>query len=297
MIHVFFVPGMFGSMIEMSLRAFTDLDGTVKPRITDDGSAHSFAKQYHCVNHDRLGVDDAAVSIATPIYPFEEIKLPEILEQYAANTPTWTSDKKILIHASDQKWAEINLLFQYHKIAIGLNQGLGIFGGNVSEAHIKSWNPAYSKWQDMAHWEYREWFSLFYPTYVQEWIVAKNQTPDDFLILSSQAMLESTKECLYKIIEFCQLSLIASLDDFAVEYQQKQQYVLHEYHLIEKIVQSVMNHEQFSWPQLSIIGESILQHHFRSQNFEWYCDGLDILPTNSLDFADILYQPTKELHA
>lgn len=297
MIHVFFVPGMFGSMIEVSLRAFTDLDGTLQPKINDDGSSHSFRKQFHCTNQTRLGTKDASVSVATPIYPFERMRLPEMLTRYAENTPSWLTDKKILIYACDLKWAEVNLLFQYHKIAVGIEAGLGIFGSNVYQPLITRWNADYRKWQDMAPWQYREWLSLFYPEYVQEWINSQHQVTADFLVMSSKSILESPKESLCKIIDFCGLTLLVPLDDFATEFRQKQQYVLAEYDLIEQIVRSVLNQEKFSWPKLSIIGESILQHHFRSQNFEWFCDGLDILPTNSLEFADILYQPTKDLHA
>jgi hypothetical protein len=297
MIHVFFVPGMFGSMVEMVLRSFTDLDGTLKPKISDDGSAHSFRKQHHCTNSWSIGIIDGTVSISTPIYPFKDLKLPEILLEYTQQIPTWFEDKKILIYAHDMKWAEINMLFQYHKIAIGLNRTLEIFGGNVNQHHVSRWNAQYTSWKDMAQWEYREWLSLFYPVYVQEWIVSKNQVSDDFMVLSSQKLLECPKECLYEIIDFCELNLLTSPDSFLDEYRQKQQYVLHEYELIENIVRTVLNGQKFSWDQLSIIGEAILQHHFRTQDYEWYCDGLDILPTNSIDFADILYKPTKEMHA
>jgi len=57
-------------------------------------------------------------SITTPIYPFKQLHLLEILEKYKQHTDiSSTSDSYILLYANDTRAAELNMLFQYHKIA------------------------------------------------------------------------------------------------------------------------------------------------------------------------------------
>ena len=288
---------MFGSMIEMALRAFTDLDGTIEPRFKEDGSAHTFRKQHHPWTSEMIELSDDNISITTPIYPFREQGLEEILDIFQTSMPCWADDKKILIYAPDTRWAEINILFQYYKIGIGLGHGLEIFGGNVNSRDIIGWNKDYVSWQQMKTWEYREWFSLFYPQWIQEWIISKNQVPDDFLTVSNQQILQSTEQTLLEIADFCGVKIIHPIDDFSKQYQELQKYVLHEYDTLTEIPSMVINKKSFSWPKLSIVAEGMLQNHFRNLGYEWRCDGLDILPTNSIEFADIIYQPTEKLHA
>lgn len=285
-------------MIEMMLRSCTDLDGTLKPRFLLDGSAHSFNKHHHPLSSLQITPHNIdKIRITTPIYPFQETKFPGILQQFETLIPSWRHDHKILIHAPDIKWCEINMLFQYHKISRGLQLGLGIFGGNVNKKNIVNWNADYLCWQDLRAWEYREWLSLFYPDWVQEWIQSCTQVTDDFLILTNQQILESTSVYLRKIIEFCGLKLLKSVDQFALDFQIKQRYVMQEYETIERISHNVINAADYAWASLSPVGEAILQHQFRKKNYEWRCEGLDTLPNNSVDFCKIVYKTTRDLHA
>ena len=296
MIHIFFVAGMFGSMLEMALRALTNLDDTLEPRFASDGSSHTFTKQYHLTLLKEISYA-RNVEITTPIYPWRDIKLKSILEHCESNMPNWHHDHKVLIHAPDFKWAEINLLFQYHKISVGHDRGLDIFGGECNNLNITNWNPQYTDFRQMARWEWREWFSIFYPGFVQEWIDSPKEVSKDFLILTNQQILESTEDTLLRLIEFCGLTCLKPIDDFAIDYQRRQSYVIDEYNSINDIIDSVTNQKPLSWKPLSIVGEAILQNRFRTIGFEWYCDGLDLLPTNSQDFQDLLYQSTGDLHA
>lgn len=330
-------------MIEMCLRAFTDIDDTLLPKIHPDGSCHTYVKQNHLrtIAHENASIEpvegscfvyskssdlhtnkawwamdqslrlfthddtyvkencqdavltdcfvDKDVKITTPIYPWQKAHLNDIILRFAQTVPSFESDKKILLYAADQKWAEINMLMQYHKISLGLGQSCEIFGGDSNQDNIKKWNPEYAHWTQMQRWEYREWLSLYYPRLVDEWITSPRLVPADFLIVSNKNILESTSATLAKIIEFCELTQTKSFEVFADEYQSKQQYILNEYSLIEQIIDSTINKKPLQWHPISIVGESILQNKFRQIGFEWYCDGLDIVPTSSEDLIKIIY--------
>ena len=180
MIHVFFVPGMFGTTIEYVLRTFTQEYDSIDGFIKSDGSMHSFAKELHIFQQSMLQDFEKAQSnsITTPIYPFKTLHLPDILDYYkpylGENNPS------ILLYANDLRSAELNILFMYYKISVGLDQGLEIFcNGNLH--NLIQWNPAYKHWKEMQPWQLREWFSFFYTEWTQEWVTSQNKVPANFL--------------------------------------------------------------------------------------------------------------------
>lgn len=291
MIHIFFVPGMHGTMIEMALLGCTNIDKDIEVIVSPDGSCHEFKKNCHITDEITLDRMTSTTNITTVIYPSSDHKLDQILTLVGNKSISWESDSKILIHAKDSRWAEINMLFQYHKISIGLGKTLDIFGGNINDIDIKNWNPQYDHYTDMQRWEYREWLSLFYPLWIQEWILSPSLVSDNFLCISNQDIIEHTQNTLETIMEFCGHRPKTSITAFCKEYRAKQQYILDEYHMIEEILQCTLTQQDRSWDlsKLSIVGEAILQSKFRELGYEWRCHDLDILPTTSVGFDKIIF--------
>jgi hypothetical protein len=296
MIHVFFVPGMFGSMIEYVLKSHTLELIPIQASIRDDGSMHGYSKNFHPTTLKELqqGLSND-IDITTPIYPCEEMHLEGIIQIFRNSLSGWENHSKFIIHAPDLRWAEINLLFQYYKISLGLKMGMDIFSGNNSE-NIARWNPDYTHWQQMKPWEYREWFSMFYENWVQEWINIDDDLTDGFMRLTNQEILENTKNVLSDMIKFCNLTPGPNLYSFLESYREKQSYVLDEYAHIEHAVKSILNDTEYKWPKLSIIGESIIQRKLRSAGLEIRCDRLDDFPTHSVKLKELTYRSDMNLH-
>jgi hypothetical protein len=289
MIHIFFVPGMFGSTVEHALRSFTLEYEPTNAQILQDGSMHSFRKEFHPAeifdvkNFKKYQTN----SITTPTYPFKHAQLPEILDEFK---PLLTNSQSLLIYANSLRSAELNLLFQYHKIAAGsYNIGLDIFCGENTH-NIVNWNPTYASWKEMQSWELREWFSLFYTTWVNEWIDSYNQVPANFLKISNTELLFDTKNTLTKIINFCNLTNKSSenLDEFVTLWQQRQNYIVEEFNLLNQIIDHTINKIEFNWRDLNIIAESIIQQRLRAHGYEIRCDGLNIFPTDSISLYNLL---------
>jgi hypothetical protein len=278
MINIFFVPGMFGSTVEYVLRTFTAEHDYPKLDIQNDGSMHLFFKECHPTSINDLGKFIES-DINTPIYPFKECSLPEILKGFQNQI---VSGKSILMYADSLQSAELNMLFQYYKIANGsvLKFGLDIFcNGNTH--NIVNWNKNYQHWSELQHWELREWLSLFYSSWVQEWIVSQNQVPDSFLKIQNIDLLYNTKDALTNIINFTGLTISKPLDNFVNEWQQKQQYIVSEFNTLDQIVSNTLAQEDYEWKSLCIISEAIIQQRLRSKGFEIRCDGLNTFPTNT----------------
>ncbi len=299
MIHVFFVPGMHGSMIEHVLKAYTRERRNDRVDILPDGSMHLAPKDFHFGQLDILSdnlIPENEDTITTPIYPMANARLPKIIELFSQRAWTWKHDRKILVHAADQSWAEINMLFQYHKIVRGsVNRGFDIFVGGGIE-NVRRWNSKYSHWNQMRPWEFREWMSLLYPSWVNEWINSPNDVTDEWLTISNRDIISDISGTVNRVISFCGLTPRDELDLFLTEYRSRQQYVIDEHFWAHRAVQHTLAGVDVTWPSLTPVGESIVQHHLRLNGWEIECDGLDTFPTNSLQLKKLLYQPKDDLH-
>lgn len=293
MINIFFVPGMFGSTLEYMLRNYTEEHDPLEGYIIDDGSMHSFRKEYHPGSgSDLLSDYHPDIKISTPIYPFSEKKLNEILAIWPGDL---TTSKNIFIRAEDLHSAELNMLFQYHKISKGIvNAGLEIFCGNNTSL-ITNWNEKYSHWSQMEVWEIREWLSLFYPEWVSEWINIENSTDkiNDKLIVNNKDILNNISHVFLQIVEYCELTLKNDYSSFIKEWREKQQYIVDELNLIDNIVTSTIKNEYFNWHncRLSIISEAIIQKRLRDSGYNIKCYNLNTFPTNSAELHSII-EPT-----
>jgi hypothetical protein len=224
--------------------------------------------------------------IRTPMYPFDELELDEILEILKDQI---SKDQNILIHFDTFESGEQNLLFQYYKIAYGthVQKGLEIFGKGYTH-NFTGWNENYQHWSDLQPWEFREWFSIFYPSRINFLLQSPNLVDEDFLKISNSELLYNTKQALKNIVDFCQLTLAKDLDAFVQEWQDAQQYILQEYKMLCKIVECTVKNQLYTWPDLNIIAESIIQQKLRQQGYEIQCNGLNKFPTNSLELHALL---------
>lgn len=290
MIHVFFVPGMFGSTVEYVLRSHSlELD-PVDAKILSDGSMHSFRKQAHLRSHWDIHRDLLpynSIDVATPQYPTVDMHLPEILVHY--NKYITDTDRFVLIYAPDQAAAELNMLFMYHKIAAGsLALGLDMFLISSKSQNVQAWNTSYTHWSDMQPWELREYMSFFYPGWIQEWIESQYQVPDYFITVTNTDLLTDTLACLNRVFEHCALTPRTSLAQFVDQWVDAQQYVREEWQLLDKITQTAVSGDYLEWQPMNIVAEAIVQQRLRCLDLEILCDGLNQFPTNSLQLRSVL---------
>jgi hypothetical protein len=288
---------MFGSSIEYMLRMYSNnflypvrlrrnQTNTAITGIQSDGSMHGFRKELHIGSLSAYG-QNIDVEISTPTYPTPDGTLLKILKVY----PFKPSSVNVLLYADSLRAAEINILFQYHKIAVGavMKFGLGIFSnGHENENDIVNWNNKYTHWSQMQPWEWREWMSLFYTTWVQEWINSQHEVPDNFLKISNTEMLFQPKDTITCIFDFCNVPITGDLDLFVNEWAEKQQYVIDEFNVLDDICNNTINNIAFSWEQLHIVASAIVQQRLRSLGYEIRCDGLNTFPTDSTTLYNLL---------
>jgi hypothetical protein len=290
MIHVLFVPGMFGSTIEYVLRSYTQQYTKLDAHILNDGSMHSYCKQAHlltCKDVEEFFGNSQEDAITTPIYPFNNQHLPEILVELDKYTSL--DDSFVIVYADSLQAAELNVLFQYHKIADGtiLKKGLEIFCGNNTH-NILNWNADYTHWNRMQPWEIREWFSMFYVDWCSEWQNSQHQVLSKFAKIKNTDILNDPYSVFARIIKHCGLTEQAGLEEFSATWKQAQQYIIEEYNLLGNIVESTVSNQPLSWEPINIIAEAIVQQRLRALGYEIRCDGLNTFPTDSKTLYNLL---------
>jgi len=290
MINIVFVPGTFGTTVEYVLRSHTVQGTPVDTKIASDGSMHTVNKLAHFTHPATIKhffqSDYDPNTITTPIYGFAEVTLDQILTVFKGNlTP---ADKNILIYCPDFRWAEINILFNYYKVAIGTEfcKGLQIFDDRSSPV-FKNYDT-FRAWQSQPLWQWRNWFSEYYPNWVSPWISSVNEVPESFLTISNQEILLNPAQSLEKIIKHCDLDSKYSLNNFATEWQDKQQYVLQSYQTICTIRDCIVDNQYFEYESLNIVSEAILKHKLKDSGFVLNADGLNALPLNTVELRKLL---------
>lgn len=283
---------MFATTIEYVLKTYTEEYSLPEIEIGLDGSMETFDKEFHPVEGDQLrewlASGPRAMAITTPIYPFPKHEFPEILEIYGdALLPP--NNHVVLMHAGDIRDAELNMLFQNHKIAYGQYRHYGLdffFGDNRSD--IVRWNKDYTNWRDMRPWELREWFSLFYSAIAHKLVNSRYQAPDYVLPMTNSKLLDDPYQAFQKIIQHCGLTEKSGLQEYSTKWRAAQQYIIDEFLLLDQIIKTTLENQDFSWHDLNIFAESIVQRRLRDLGYEIRCDGLDIFPTNSKTLANLL---------
>jgi len=281
---------MFGSTIEFCIRNFSNeyqskIDNELESYIRSDGTLHSVKKELHLPSdkmYDLLNqYNSSSNTIATAIYPTENNHFPEIIQQLYTNSD-FQQNKNVLLYADSLSAAELNLYFQYYKIATGdsttgLQMGLGIFFNHRKD------------WQDLELWELREWFSIFYSDWIQEWTESYRSTQSDFLSLSNVDFLYHPKQCLARIFKHCELTFNEKdIDKFVKMWQNKQQYIINNENLCRDIIANTIDQVSFSWQHTNIVQEAIIQKRLRDCGYEIKCWNLNTFPTSTEQLYNLL---------
>lgn len=281
---------MFGSTIEFCIRNFSNeyqskLTNELESYIRADGTLHSVTKELHLTSDKMPDIlkqyGSSSTAISTPIYPTQRKHFPEIINTLYENSD-FKNNKNVLLFADSVSAAELNLYFQYYKIATGshdtgLKMGLGIFFNHRED------------WQELDYWELREWFSIFYTNWIQEWTESYQNVQKDFLTVSNVDFLYHPKQCLERIFEHCELTFNQKdIDKFVKMWQNKQQYIINSENLCRDIIANTIEQLDFSWESTNIVQEAIIQKRLRDCGYEIKCWNLNTFPTNTEQLYNLL---------
>jgi hypothetical protein len=284
MIIILFPAGGFGSTIEYSLRKFSNELKKIEATIMEDGSIHSYKKEFHPLTFDELlelKNKESSIEIATPIYPgFDYLEPFETIKEIHKSLKDYK--KFVVIHFNTTAMAERNQLFCYYKIPNWIDTVL-------KDKHTQ-WDATYTSVNDMQIFEKREALSFHMDT-LSSYLKIQENIFKDCLYITADNILYDFKNTILKIINYYELTIDDSEDinSFYREWFSKQKYILNEFDTINSILDSINDlREEFEWKPLSIAGEAIIQSRLRKQGMEIACYNLDVFPTNTTSLKEFI---------
>jgi hypothetical protein len=137
-------------------------------------------------------------------------------------------------------------------------------------------------------------FNLMPSWYDQiEWYHPDKWSHPNCLIITVSDLLHRFDLTLENIKNFCNLSFLKDTKKLFEYHEQmlKLQKNLQQDQLCQKIVQSVVNDDQFVWKEeeLPLPSQGWIQWQLRNLKFEMRCQDLDIFPTDSVQLKKLLY--------
>ena len=282
MITVLFPAGAFGSTIEYCLRNFSLELKSIQAEILDNGSMHSFYKEFHPISIDQFD-QIHNWEIATPLYPGFDYLDPVVTVQKIKGCLS-AEQRLILIHFDTPGQVYRNHLFAYHKITEYVN--------NVLKNKPRDWNPDYTCVADMQTYEIREALSFLMDN-TNDYLQVINQAHPNWLCVTSDDILYNFENTVITILEHCNLTLDPAndIDTFYKEWFRKQQYIIEEFESIQKILKSLED-QHCEWAPLSLMGEAIVQHCLRGQGIEIACHDLNQFPTSTEELKRVMIKGT-----
>lgn len=273
MIAILYPIGTFGTTLEYCLKNFSRELTKVRAYVKDDGSMHSFSKEFHPITFQQF-VDNQSETyeVISPTYPTQDYVNPvDSLIQWKNILPK--DCHCIVVYFDNREQYERNVLFCYYKIPTFLD--------HVLKNKAQDWNREYESHHDMKVWELREALS-FYIDQFDNYAGISEHIPDDFMKITPDDVLLSLPGTLEKILQFCDLTpSLDGLQAFYAGWKTKQQYILDEFESVNEICKSIKNNSELSWNKLSIIGEAMIQSRLRRQGINLKCFNLANFPTST----------------
>jgi|688.fasta_scaffold495693_1 Ni,Fe-hydrogenase maturation factor len=281
MIHILFPPGGFGSTLEYAIRRFTKEFETINAIVSPTGSMHTYNKENHPYKINLFDKNQLTkiTGISTPVYPCLDASAETTIKKFIELITS--TDKVIFIEIKDIKAYERNFLFHFNKIDYF----------NICQIQYKQWNKQYQSVNDMHHWELREALSLTHSDISAQMLSAGRLKQSNWLTITTDQILFDFVNTFKKIINYLELTLENNnneLEEFYQYWYNKQQYVIDYQTTVDLIVEKITAEEKYSYDQLNLVQESLIQFRLRLLGKELKCYRLDIFPTNTLDFKNII---------
>lgn len=151
---------------------------------------------------------------------------------------------------------------------------------------------------DFDIWDLRELMSFYWFTrnqgQLQAWnIVKKNPANHNVMFVTLDDLKNNFKETVLNAAEFCNANITqescGQLDSVHQQWLALQKYIDRDA-LCNEIVESITNNSAFDWSmhELSLIDEAFIQKKLNDNNIEIKCHNLNVFPTNSQEFQNLL---------
>lgn len=286
-----FNGGTYGTYLEWCLTTLSSTNNIVPP-FSNNGTSHNFIG-YHLLNIDGWKKFKSANST-----PVQFVRLhPKTLENESLssnmNYLCDTADSVVYLYPDKES---ILLSLNNFTFKIKRDWWSNSFSTLINAEEIyNNWPVSRdTKISDIPIWIKREFLSFYLmPAWFSqiEWNhLAAWQHPKCCVVTVNQ-LLHQFENTMHRIKTHCNLQFekdVAELMPFHQQNLKLQKYITQD-QICNQIIDSVINHQQIEWEELTLISESWVQWELRNRGLEIQCDGLDTFPTSSIQLRELLY--------
>jgi hypothetical protein len=302
-IPIIYNGGAYGTYLEWCLTTLTTDIDIVSPQ-TADGSSHKFLGKYvQGIEGWKQYVKNGNPSTFVRLHP--KLKKEESITDNLKNILA-TVEKMVYLYP-DKNSVLLNVNNVFYKISKEWwpKSGHSSHGETVRNEFIEHANKIYQNWpvskevpfDDIPTWIKREYLSLYLmPMWMDqvEWFHPEHWQNNKCSIVFIGDLLNNFENTIHSIGKFLNLNFKKTIDQLIPFHDEmlKNQVNLEQDVLCNQIIDSVIQNIEFDWKgrYLPLPSEAWLQWQLRNLGFEMQCDGLDNLPTDSINLRKLLYK-------
>lgn len=291
-VPVIFHGGAYGTYVEWCLTTLCS-DQPIQAPFTVLGNSHGF--QGHHVA--RTCEEWTNYVESNKHYPFVRTE-PKIYETQSAveflNLVMSSVDRAVLLYP-DPHSIVLNLNNVYYKTFADFWKYYFESDPDGASYVLQNWPvPPGTHINDVAVWIKREWLSLWFVPWwldILEWYLPDRWQSDRCCVVLLQDLLHNFEPTLQRVVDFLALDTCRSVQELISYHEQNLQLQKHidQDQICNAVVDCTLNSQYYEWTPLSLPSEAWVQWRLRTLGWEIRCDGLDILPTNSVHLKELIY--------
>lgn len=286
-IPILYSGGSYGTFVEWCLNYFSGRSPSKLLPFNKNGNSHLFSGNY-----------------LNGITGWREYIASDKKYQFVRFHPKLSSKESVIVNLTEVANSSKKVIFLHMPddlILLGINNKFEkIFSEGWLEHNKEMFKDNLLKWSsknlsEMAIWEIREFLSFY--------IISQHKSESEIdditsinlpnvLIISVKDLINDFESTIKKIFHYCDLPIVeTNFQDIYNSWISLQKHKDKDV-IVSKIVQSVLENEQYDWKhhQLTIADEAVVQYRLRDlHNLELKCYNLNYFPTNTLTLKELLF--------
>lgn len=312
---IYYPTGAYGTFLEWCLNYFNDLSFSDELPFTDIGNAHNFESTSMVVQSEKMFNEALRLNkkfirlhlgstntVARKLY--NTASKPVECYRIELDLLQTVSDNVIVLYFGLDSilWGVNNLIKSFvektdetvnflHENDVEIRDSL--FSETLLEwlllelkdstkSNVRNWGK--NSIEDLEIWELREFLSLYLHGVWDDLFGNFNILQKEFpncIFISIDQLRDNFVGIITDLFKKINLPIVRPNLDFVFHEWQKRQLFINRDIEVYNIVQAVLNNEDISWSQLSIIDEAEIQYQLRNKGWEIKCFNLNIFPKST----------------
>jgi len=280
---ILYPAGGLGKTLEYGIKHFSRERGPlVGNPLTTYGSMHNYSLEKHIVWIDQVNEEmrdeNKIVTIISPCqkqdYETSITKIKRFLND---------KDQIIFISFNTVRAVEILWLMKYTKLPLTSEMS------PIPPECYRQWDPNANSALDLKFWQLRELLSIQFNGQIDTYVNLDRYADGHWLIVDFEKTFSELPNIINQCISYFNWERnLEDINPFFETWSSKQKDITDRLIEIDNIVSNTLGSEKFTWNNLPLIDQVLIQARLLREGYELACDGLNNFPTSSIDLKKLL---------